>query len=102
MNTSVGILIIFALIIFLINFPVGIIADKRGRSCIGWILFSIFFSPVIGLILVLCLGETDSHRMERIRKEEEMRELERIRLNSKHNEFNNNSNQLINDLYKRK
>jgi uncharacterized paraquat-inducible protein A len=32
---------------------IGILASNRGRSGFGWFLFSIFLSPLLGLIFVL-------------------------------------------------
>ena len=51
----------------------GIIASKKGRSFIGWYIFSILLSPLIGLIVILCLGESDEKRKERIIEEEKIR-----------------------------
>ena len=35
---------------------VGVIANNKGRSGIGWFLFSIVLSPLLGLIVVLVLS----------------------------------------------
>jgi hypothetical protein len=37
------------------SIAVGILASKRGRSGIGWFLFSFILSPLLGLIFVLVL-----------------------------------------------
>jgi len=37
------------------SIAVGILASRRGRSGIGWFLFSIFLSPLLGVIFVLVL-----------------------------------------------
>lgn len=34
---------------------VGVIAGSRGRSGIGWFFISVLISPLLGLILVMCL-----------------------------------------------
>jgi hypothetical protein len=34
---------------------VGIAATARGRSLTAWALFAVFFSPVLGLLLLLAL-----------------------------------------------
>lgn len=34
---------------------VGVAANSRGRSGVGWFLFSLILSPLLGLILVLVL-----------------------------------------------
>lgn len=36
---------------------VGILADKRGRSGIGWLLISLLASPLLGAALVLVLAD---------------------------------------------
>ena len=48
--------LVFA-ILFWLMFPivVGIIANSRNRSGFGWFLLSVLISPVLALILVLCL-----------------------------------------------
>lgn len=35
---------------------VAYLADKKGRSAIGFFLLSLFFSPIIGLLVVLASG----------------------------------------------
>ena len=47
---------------------VASMANKRGRSEIGWIVFSFFALP-LAIILLLCLGETDIKRKERLEEE---------------------------------
>ena len=49
-------------------------AEKRGRSKIGWFLFSFFLSFLTGVIVLACLGETDEKRKEKIIEEEELRQ----------------------------
>jgi hypothetical protein len=34
---------------------VGIAATARGRNLVGWTLLSVFFSPALGLLLLLVL-----------------------------------------------
>lgn len=48
-------------------------AKKRGRSKLGWFLFSFFLSPLLGMIFLACLGETEERRRERLLEEEELR-----------------------------
>lgn len=52
-------------------------ANKRGRSNFVWFIFSILFSPLISMIFLALLGETDEKRHERIRDEETIRNLYR-------------------------
>lgn len=65
-----GIVLLSLLLLALIP---GLIASKKGRSFIGWYIFSVLLSPLIGLIVVLCLGESDEKRRERIIEEEKIR-----------------------------
>jgi hypothetical protein len=45
-----------ALILWLgFSIAIGILASRRGRSGIGWFLFSLILSPLLGLIFVLVL-----------------------------------------------
>ena len=39
---------------------VGVIASARNRSGIGWFFVSVLISPVLGLILVMCLPRPGS------------------------------------------
>ena len=45
------------LIVFWVLFcvVVAVIANSKGRSGIAWFFLSVLISPVLGLILVLCL-----------------------------------------------
>lgn len=61
------------LLLLLLALIPGFIASKKGRSFIGWYIFSVLLSPLIGLIVVLCLGESDEKRKERIIEEEKIR-----------------------------
>lgn len=64
----VAILIAILLIIFLIwlyiILPINM-ARKRGRSTLGWLLVFWLVSPIIGIILLLALGDSN----EKIRDE---------------------------------
>ena len=55
---------------------VGIVANSRGRSGIGWFfLSSLLLSPLLGLILVLCLTNLRKQKLETTRHEELLRVL---------------------------
>ena len=59
---------------------VGLLADSRGRSGIGFFALSVLLSPLLGLIIVL-VGrnpKADEER-ERLRREEHERQLESIK-----------------------
>lgn len=47
---------------------VASMAKKRGRSVVRWVIFSFFVLP-LAIILLLCLGETDEKRKERLEEE---------------------------------
>lgn len=64
----VFIIIVVIALLFGICAVVGSMADKRGRSVFGWILFSLFAAP-FSVILLLCLGETEEKRKNRIEEE---------------------------------
>jgi len=53
---------------------VGVIADKKGRSVLGWVVLSLFISPLIAIIIVAIIGESNENRMKRIIEEEKIRE----------------------------
>ena len=52
---------------------VGVMAFERGRSVLGWVVLSIFFSPILGIILLLLLGPSEEKKMEQIASEEALR-----------------------------
>lgn len=52
-------------------------AQKRGRNYFAWLIISLVFSPIIAVILVLLLGETDERRIQKIIEEEEIRKAYR-------------------------
>lgn len=59
-------------ILFLSLIPASM-ARTRGRSQFGWFICSLLLSPLIAILILLCLGETDARRLEKIREEEELR-----------------------------
>ena len=47
---------------------VGVVAESRGRSGFGWVLLSaLLISPLLGLILVLCLPNLKAAKLEQER-----------------------------------
>lgn len=98
-------LCLFILLVFiaLCMIPTSM-AKKRGRSQFGWFLFSFLFSPILGMIILAFLGETEEKRKERIMEEVELRQLmERkyIHQETIAERKNNPSGRTINDIYKR-
>lgn len=49
------------------------LASKRGRSGFGWALLALLLSPLLTCIILLCIGETQKRRFERIEAEERYR-----------------------------
>lgn len=49
------------------------LASKRGRSGFGWALLALLISPLLTCIILLCIGETQKCRFERIEAEERYR-----------------------------
>lgn len=70
-----GLFLLFVAAIFIWLYAlVGKAADKRGRSAGGWIIFALIFSPLAAWIVLLCLGDTDAKRHQKIIEEEELRQ----------------------------
>jgi len=46
--------------VFYIGFLIAatILANRLGRSVLGWFFLSILISPILSLIFLFCLGET--------------------------------------------
>jgi len=73
------IMVITAFIVtyFLGLYAVYIMAKKRGRMEAGWTILALFTTPLIGMLLLACLGETDDQENQRIYREELIRESAR-------------------------
>lgn len=67
-----GIILLIALVVWFLVL-VARMARKRGRHAFPWVLLALFTSPITPAILLLCLGETEKHRKERIIEEERLR-----------------------------
>lgn len=109
-------MILFALAIFIIlilllllSFAVGKMASRRGRSVLFWFILSLFVSPLICMLILYLMEETDSKRRERIIEEERLRNAFRqpvtIMFDS-NNLYENwkreNPGKSLNDFYSRK
>lgn len=46
-------------------------ACKNGRSSFYWVTFSLCLTPIVSIILLSCIGETEEKRRERLLKDEE-------------------------------
>ena len=40
----------------------AIMAGKRGRSSFGWLVFSILLSPILGILFLWALGDTETKK----------------------------------------
>lgn len=49
------------------------LAKRYGRNAAGHTVISLFLSPFVSIIHLLCAGETDEHRKARIQEEERWR-----------------------------
>jgi hypothetical protein len=47
---------------------VAIIASSRGRNAFGWLLLSIIITPVLSLILLLCIPRVETEEEEKFSK----------------------------------
>jgi len=68
----------FALVLLIVGINVIVeMARSRGRSVQGWVLLSLFISPIFVIFILFALGETNENRIKRIVEEEKLRELAR-------------------------
>lgn len=74
--TTFGVVsIIFIIIIwFILLGAISSYAKRLGRDEIGWVIFSIFCTPLAGAFALWLKGETDEHRKNRIIEEENWKE----------------------------
>lgn len=62
--------LVFAIITVTLWVIVGVVAAKRERSVIGWMFLAMFISPVITLLILLCLPNKRKARLAEEAKEE--------------------------------
>ena len=78
------------------------IANNQGRSGLGWFILGAVISPFLSIIILVCMGETEEKRKEKIAKEEFWR-MEIQRKVSQGRESKNDSSvnlgKTVNDLY---
>ena len=74
-----AILIMLAIIInaLILLYYVYELACRNGRSSLYWIILSLCVTPIISIILLSCIGETEEKRRERLWKDEEYLKLMR-------------------------
>ncbi len=69
---SAGVIGVYAVLCF----GVGKVAAKKGRNFAGWFLFSLILSPIIGVFIVLLLGESTT---KAVRDTSQVREVVKVR-----------------------
>lgn len=74
-----AVLIMLAIIVnaLILLYYVYELACKNGRSSLYWIILSLCLTPIISIILLSCIGETEEKRRERLWKDEEYLKLMR-------------------------
>lgn len=77
---AIILLLIYGLFIYLIV----TMTKSRGRSIFGWLVFALFFTPLITMLILFLLGDTDKRRLQKIQEEEE----QRISIRRKYSEEN--------------
>ena len=83
LGTFTIIMVILIIVLILINIVVEA-ATSKGRSAWAWGIFAFFCSPLVALLALICLGDTDKRRLEKIEEEARLRQAIR--------EKNENSN----------
>ena len=73
---SIGFLAVILIIAIIVNvlillYYVYEMASKNGRSSFYWVVFSLCLTPIVSIILLSCIGETEEKRRERLLKDEE-------------------------------
>ena len=70
----------FWIIWIILAIGVGYLANSRGRSGLGFFLFSLLLSPLIGFVIVLIMSNlVEEEAKERLRRRDHERHLESIR-----------------------
>jgi len=74
-----AVLIMLAIIVnaLILLYYVYDLACKNGRSSLYWIILSLCVTPIISIILLSCIGETEEKRRERLWKDEKYLKLMR-------------------------
>ena len=69
-----GLILGIILVCIPLMFGVYYIAERNGRDAVVWLLLSLFISPIVCIIILLCLSETEEKRERRIVDEELLRQ----------------------------
>ena len=68
-----SILISYLVVNVVLSVVVGYISSQKGRDGVGYFFISVLLSPLIGLIILFVMGDSDKMKFEKIKQEEEMR-----------------------------
>jgi hypothetical protein len=87
------IILVFVGLAYLVAIPICVanIAQKQGRSAIGWFFLSILINPFFALLVLIALGDTDTKRLERAMDEERARDS--VRKHAVNSQQNTDKNQ---------
>ena len=96
-----ALLIIFCVLIglaYIVAIPICVasIAQKQGRSGIGWFFLSIVINPLFAILILIALGDTEAKRIERAMNDERARDSVRNKVYNNQKE-GNYSQQKTND-----
>lgn len=77
------------------------IANNQGRSGLGWFILGAVISPFLSIIILVCMGETEEKRKEKIAKEEFWRREIQRKLSQEESKKDSSVNlgKTVNDLY---
>jgi hypothetical protein len=75
MGETEQLLLIIGIFFVYILATIGVyqVAEKNGRNFAAWFITSLFCSPIVVLIILMCIGETSEKRKEEIINEELLR-----------------------------
>ena len=48
-----------AIVIFSTDIAVAVVAGKKDRPVIPWFLAALFFTPIVALLMLIALGDSD-------------------------------------------
>ncbi|WP_322895708.1 MULTISPECIES: hypothetical protein [unclassified Yoonia] len=60
-----GLLVLYLVIWIYILLPARM-AETRGRNALGWVLLSVFFSPLLACLLLWLLGDNPNRSSARV------------------------------------
>ena len=67
-----------------LSFVIYAVANSKGRSGCAWFFISLLLSPLIAIIILVCVGDSDEKKEASLRKAVNVIESERARENNEH------------------